>query len=228
MLLVLAAFLGGCDSKTPKVATAETPGPAANLREDAALLAGRGDYAAAEAKYREALKAQPDDVELRFGLASVLSQLDRREEAIVEFRWVVSHGRLGRPEVDSARRWLAEADAGAPGAAVASTTADPAAQGGVAGKLTWPGIPAEKTFGVRIVLEGDGGRKTVKSKLNGTYTVEGLTEGQYKLTGLAGPVRLWNDLPVTVSAGRHTTFDLGPGNASVSPSEFPVRAEARP
>ena len=226
VFLVAAALGAGCDGKAPKVASVVTPAPSTSAREEAALLASRGDYAGAERKYREALQAQPDDVELHFGLGSVLSQLDRRQDAIEEFRWVVANGRAGRPEVDSARRWLAEAQ---PGEAVsteqASATA-PEATGQLAGKLTWPGLPADKTFGIRIVLERDGetgARKIVRTKLNATYSVDGLSDGRYKLTGLAGPVRVWNELPVTVSAGRATTVDLTPANASVSPAEFPAR-----
>ena len=216
--------VAGCDSRAPKTVAAITPVAVTNLREEAALLAGRGDHQAAEAKYREALKALPDDVELHFGLGSVLSQLDRRDEAAEEFRWVLANGRPGRAEVDAARRWLAEAGLGGTSTLQSTATAEPEATSSVTGKLTWPGIPAEKTFGIRIVVEGEGSRKIVKSQLNGTYTVDGLPYGEYKLTGLAGPVRVWSDLPVTISAGKPTTFDLSPANAIVSAAEFPPRA----
>jgi hypothetical protein len=219
-----AVCAAGCDSRAPKVPTPTVPVAVDTLREDAALLASRGEYAAAEAKYREALRAQPDDVELHFGLGSVLTQLDRRPEAIEEFRWVVAHGRPGRPEVDAARRWLAEAGAGAPTTAAAPV--DPEASGRLVGTLTWPDVPPAKNFGIRVVVEREDGsqRKIVRTKLNGSYTVDGLPEGAYKVTGLAGPMRIWSDLPVTVSHGKPTTFDLTPANASVSPAEFPVRA----
>jgi hypothetical protein len=208
------------------VASSSAPAPAGSAREDAALLAARGDHAGAERKYREALTAHPDDLELHFGLASVLTQLDRRDEAIAEFRWVVANGRSGRPEVDTARRWLVDAGAAAPSSSPAPVAAAVEASGGIAGKLVWPGLPPEKTFGIRVVVErdGEGGmRKTVRTKLNGTYAVEGLTDGSYKLTGLAGPVRIWSDVPVTVSGGQKTTLDLSPANATVSAAEFPAR-----
>lgn len=226
LVLVVAAFVGACDSRTPKVATTEGPAPAGNLREEAAALAARGDYTAAERKYREALKAQPDDVELHFGLGSVLSQLDRRDDAAEEFRWVVKNGRPGRPEVDSARRWLAEAGDGAAPATVASAPADASTLGTVAGKLTWPGLPPEKEFGIRIFVVSaadENVRKTTRTKLNGTFSVGELPEGSYKLIGLAGPVRVWSDVPLTISPGRQTTLDLSPANAVVSATEFPAR-----
>jgi hypothetical protein len=230
--VVLALVLvgaAGCDGRTPAVRPAAAPVAAVNLREEAARLATRGDWVGAEAKYRAALAAQPDDVELRFGLASVLTQLDRRAEAIDEFRWVVTHGRPGRPEVDSARRWLAESGVGAPPPAAPTAAADPEHTGRLVGALTWPDLPASKNFGIRVVVErADGGeRKIVRSKLNGTYAVDGLADGAYRVTGLAGPVRVWSDLPVTVAAGSPTTFDLTPANASVSPTEFPVRSAAQ-
>jgi len=226
---VLVVCASGCDSRTPKAGLPAAPVAADSPREDAALLAARGDHAGAEAKYREALERETEEVELHFGRGSVLTQLDRRDEAIEEFRWVVAHGRAGRPEVDGARRWLAEAGAGAPVTAVEKAAADPENLGRLAGKLTWPDVPAAKTFGIRVVVErADGSdRKIVRSKLNDTYAVDGLPDGAYKVTGLAGPIRVWSDLPITVSAGRPTTLDLTPANASVSPTDFPVRTASK-
>jgi hypothetical protein len=226
-VLIVAALVTGCDGKAPKVAPPEAAAPVGNLREEAATLAARGDYTAAERKYREALKAQPDDVDLHFGFGSVLSQLDRREEAAEEFRWVVKNGRPGRPEVDSARRWLAESDAEAgTTTAKVESAADTTSMGTVAGKITWPNLPADKEFGIRVWVARDGDsniRKSARTKLNGTFTVADLPEGSYKLTGLAGPVRVWSDLPITVSPGRQTTVDLSPANAVVSATDFPAR-----
>jgi hypothetical protein len=98
--------------------------------------------------------------------------------------------------------------------------------GTVAGKLTWPGLPAEKEFGIRIVVASGGDsnvRRFARTKLNGTFSVGDLPEGTYTLTGLAGPLRIWSDLPVTVAAGRQTTVDLSPVNAVVSATDFPAR-----
>jgi hypothetical protein len=234
-VLLAVAVLGaevlvaGCDSRPPQVPrTAAPPVALGDPREEAARLAARGDFAAAERRYRQALTSEPDDVELHFGLGSVLSQLDRREAAAEEFRWVVAHGRPGRPEVDSARRWLAEAGDPAARATVSAAVApEPTSLGGVSGKLTWPNLPTNKEFGIRVVVERDGEgafHKSAKTKLNGTFSILGLPEGSYKLTGLAGPVRVWSDLPVTVTPGRETTVDLSPSNAILSATEFPARA----
>jgi hypothetical protein len=75
-----------------------------------------------------------------------------------------------------------------------------------------------------VIRDGDDRvRKFARTKLNGSFTVADLPEGAYKLTGLAGPVRIWSDVPITVSAGRQTTVDLSPANAVVSATEFPAR-----
>ena len=125
--LVLAS---GC-SRPPT-----TPAPAANMvsspREEGDLLARRGDHAGAVAKYREALRATPNDVALRFALGSALSQLDRHAETAEQFRWVVEHGAPGQPEVSMARQWLA------------------------APEPVWCGHPSRSTSGHRVARAGRG------------------------------------------------------------------------
>jgi hypothetical protein len=239
VVIALAAtglLTGGCgsDSATPPPTAAPAPVVSVgNPREEAAAFVARADYTAAEQKYREALARQPDDFDLHFGLASVLSQLDRRAEAIEEFRWVVANGRPGRPEVESARRWLAEAEA----LVAATTTASQLRQppppalrgqaetaGTVTGQVTWPGIPNDKSFAIRVIVEGSGGsRKVVRSKLNAPYTIENLPPGTYKLTAASGSMPIWKDVSVTVSSGEQTKLDLTPANAVVSPADFPSR-----
>ena len=63
----------------------------------------------------------------------------------------------------------------------------------------------------------------MRAKLNGTYTVDSLPPGTYKLTAPPEACRIWNDVPVTVSSGAQTRLDLTPANAVVSPAEFPAR-----
>jgi tetratricopeptide (TPR) repeat protein len=234
LVLVTAAVLaGGCgdagSSKAPVGAAPATP--ATDARAEAIALAGRGDYAAAEQKYREALQQQPDDFDLHYGLASVLSQLDKRGEALEEFRWVVANGRPGRAEVDLARRWLAEAEAVPPTIPSAASTraAQPppikgerGATGTITGKVVWPGLPTGKEYAIRIFVESEGvrGRKIVRSTLNGSYSVDELPAGSYKLMAAAGTVQMWKNLSVTVTAGQDTVLDLNPSNAAISPAEF--------
>ena len=235
VLTAIALVGGGCggNAGTPAPTASSAPAvQAGNPREEAAARAARGDYAAAEQKYREALEQQPDDFDLHYALASVLTHVDRRADAIEEFRWVVTNGRSGRPEVDSARRWLAEAKTTAPAASTINPTksptppplrGEPEATGTVSGKLTWPGIPDDKSLAIRLIVEGSSGRKIVRSKLNARYTVEDLPAGTYKLTAAFGTLPIWKDVSVTVRAGELTNLDLTPADAAVSPAEFPVR-----
>ncbi|MBM4439942.1 MAG: hypothetical protein FJ027_05955 [Candidatus Rokubacteria bacterium] len=214
--------VAACDSRAPQT-SAPAPAPASDPREDAVALAAKGEHAAAVVKYREALQREPDDVGLHFGLASSLSQLDRREETIAEFQWVVANGPPGSLEVATARQWLAGATGSEP------TRLDPAAvpTGTLSGKITWPGLPSEKEFGIRVMVHNGEGpnaiRKFARTKMNDSYAIADLPEGSYTVVGLAGPTRVWSDIPITITPGRPTVLDLTPANAVVSPNDFPPR-----
>ena len=60
---------------------------------------GRGDYTAAEVKYRQAVALESGNVAARYGLGAALSHLDRREDAISQFQWVLRLGGEGSPFV---------------------------------------------------------------------------------------------------------------------------------
>ncbi|MBI3030199.1 MAG: tetratricopeptide repeat protein [Candidatus Rokubacteria bacterium] len=80
------------------------PGP--NPAEEAAILAGRGDYEEAARLYSEALQAAPGDVSLWYALGVTLRHLRRLAEAGEAFEYVVRHGRPGSQEARLARLWL--------------------------------------------------------------------------------------------------------------------------
>lgn len=80
------------------------PGP--SPAEEAAILAGRGDYEEAARLYSEALQAAPGDVSLWYALAVTLRHLRRSTEAAEAFEYVVRHGRPGSQEARLARVWL--------------------------------------------------------------------------------------------------------------------------
>ena len=238
VLVLAAALASGCADSgrsattSSPAPTASTPAPSSDLCSDAAALAARGDHAGAERTYREALKQQPDDFDLHYGLAAVLSHLEKRAEAIEAFRWVVANGTPGRAEVGTARRWLAEA-AATPGAAStrsatrgvrpAPIRGEPGATGTITGTVTWPGLPEAKQFAIRVIVDRDGGtrgRRIVRAILNRTYTIDDLAPGNYMLMAAAGTVQMWKHVPVTVHTGRETVLDLSPTNAAITPAEF--------
>ena len=112
-LLVAAAFAlvlaGGCQQPQPPApaAGAPTKGPlTAQLKAEGDALMARGDYERAVVKYLAAVNQEPKDVSLRFALGVALSNLDRREETIEQFRFVAINGAPGSNEVKLAREWL--------------------------------------------------------------------------------------------------------------------------
>ncbi len=247
VILALAVAAAGCargvdDAPAASVATM-TIAESDNPRMDAAAAAAREDYAAAEAYYRQALARDPDDALLHFGLGSVLSHLDRGHDAADELRRVLALGRPGVPEVDAARAWLGESahptvahDTTAGDAAVSDASSDDARvhatavdgsqmpSGTLQGRITWPGIPRERRFAIRIVLrpdETDAPPAVVRGALNASFRRE-LPEGTYTLSAHAGPLRLWGDVRVTIAAGREAVVDLTPANSLVSPTDFPI------
>ena len=109
-LLLASPLLVACGGPSPARPSAPVAAVAPAAGEAPDALAARGEYAAAAERYRAGLRARPDDLMLHFALGSVLSYLDEPEETRAEFRWVVAHGSPGRPEVATARQWLAAAE----------------------------------------------------------------------------------------------------------------------
>ena len=107
LLIGLLALLAGCQSPARPVQS--------SALEDGAVRAARalaeGRYTDALELYRQALADAPGKVGLHYGLGVASSYLDRRDDAVREFRWVVQYGPQTAPEVAAARRWLIRAGA---------------------------------------------------------------------------------------------------------------------
>jgi hypothetical protein len=230
-----AATLGGCRDvppATPKTLAAE---PAGDPRAEGDAAAARGDWPTAVARYREALPRTPDDLLLRFSLASALSHVDRTADAIEHFVWVVEHGEPSRVEVSSARQWLRDVGAlpAAPattqtaqaGAATDAAAQTPAASGTLAGKTAWPGVDRHMPLRLRLrgqTEETKDARDRLTIPLGKPFTFPKVKAGEYRLVGETGGVALW-DVPITVEADKTTTVDLSPANSSVPAAGFPPR-----
>src|SRR5437660_8404281 len=206
--LLAAELVSGCSGPRTSPALTSTPAavaPSPRQEGDAAL--SRGDYAAAVAKYREALRVTPDDLKLRFALGSALSHLDRRDETIEQFRWVVEHR---APEIAIAREWLAAvervSDAGAshgrremtvssvPGAEAQPA---PAGVGSIKGTTVWPGVSPE-IQNVQLERRFNGDDASTKGHsvrlhigLGRPYRMSGLPPGAYRVVGRSAGVKLW-------------------------------------
>jgi tetratricopeptide repeat protein len=238
--LVGLALASGCS------APPTTPAPAASValspspREEGDLLARRGDYAGAVAKYQEAVRAAPNDVALRFALGSALSQLDRHAETTEQFRWVVQHGAPGQQEVVMARQWLAapQRGSGAGSSGRQALTVSPATGaegqpaspgvGSIKGKTAWPGVdPDAKNVSLELRFSGDDPATTGKNYrlhigLGRPYTMSDLPAGAYRVVGRSGGTKLW-ETKVVVGAGTETALDLTDANSAVGPKDFPPR-----
>jgi tetratricopeptide (TPR) repeat protein len=107
VVIGLFALLAGCQSPSRPVQS--------SVPEDSGARAARalaeGRYADALGLYREALAEAPGKVALHYGIGVASSYLDRRDDAVRAFRWVVQYGPQTAPEVTAARQWLVRAGA---------------------------------------------------------------------------------------------------------------------
>src|SRR5260370_21160675 len=116
--LVGLVILAACQS--PSTPARSTSSDTTEVLAARALAAGR--YTDAALLYREALGEASGKMELHYGLAVASSYLDRRDDAIREFRWVVQYGSPKAAEVDASRQWLIRSGSLPP----AAYTANPA------------------------------------------------------------------------------------------------------
>ena len=245
LCLVAAVGAAGCQQaptaprKTTPIHTIGTR--TSHLVSEGDALAAKEDWAGAALKYQAALNDAPNDTGIRFALASALTHLDRRDEAIDHFRMVVTRGRPGSPEVRMAREWLASAaalDGSLPSAAPAASDNAPtvapqlaptmnASTGRVLGKLEFQNInPRERRTLVQISVSGeDTANRDVKKmradfKIGRGYEFNQLPPGTYSLLAEAGGTRMWEQR-LTVEANKATVLDLTDNNAIAPPNFIP-------
>ncbi|OGL01896.1 MAG: hypothetical protein A3E31_10585 [Candidatus Rokubacteria bacterium RIFCSPHIGHO2_12_FULL_73_22] len=239
--LVVAAALtlalaGGCQPSQPPApaASAPTKGPlTAQLKAEGDALMARGDFEKAVVKYLAAVNQEPKDVSLRFALGVALSNLDRRDETIEQFRFVASNGAAGSDEVRLARDWLAKAgalDGSVPEPRQASkpepATASGPPRGKLLGKLTWGGIdPRDHLVRVTVAISGEDDTNRdvhlqgTNFKLGWGYDFKNVPPGSYRITAESAGTRMW-ELKVSVAPGKDTVLDLTEANSLVTPKDF--------
>ena len=236
IVAVVAALVLGCQQSRPTNPLAPPMGPAVRtLKEEGDQLARSHNWAGAATRYQTALNRESSNLELRLAFGITLSHLDRREETVEQFKWVVNHSQPGTPEFVMARTWLVEAGeleavrstsaAAATDAPSASIEATP--RGGVRGMTSWPGVtPRERLVPLRITLTGeDRENRDVtlgrRFRLGEPYRLADARPGKYRLRAVAidQNVELW-DKQVVVEAGKETALDLSASDSSVSPREF--------
>ena len=222
---VILVFRGGGTAPVEPRPLASAP----RLVLEADQLAALGQYGEAADKYRAAVERDPDSASLRFALGTALSHVGRQEETVEQFRWVVTRGAPGSPEVEVARRWLTNAGVLAREVSFAPPTgsdqeaspqaaapAPPARQGSVAvgtvkGRTELRGQPREI---ILVLGSTDDAKKnmafTKTVKLGEPFQFDNVPPGAYRLTVeySESDTSLW-DLEVTVAPGKDTVLNLG-------------------
>lgn len=239
LLAAITCLVVACQQAPPPEPPKPVKSPAVVLREEGDGLAAKGDYAGAVAKYQAAVGLEPEDVGARFALGSAFSYLNRRPDAIVQFKFVVARAAPSSQEYQLARQWLvsvgelrAESATEASGEAKADPAAPAAAQGPsttLRGELQWKGVEmGRRRIPVRLTLTGeDTETRTVKlvrvTRIAERYSFPNIPPGSYRLVGLALEPRetpLW-DVKVNVEKDKETVLVLSGANSSTSESSFP-------
>ncbi len=186
------------------------------LRADGVAALEKGRYENALRAFTEALSRLPDDVGLHYLLAVTYSHLDRKDDAILAFRYVVQHGKPASDEVQAATRWLAGVGI-AIGRAEPVPTPDPPEilTASLEGKVVWKLEPDRAMPRLQLQLEGisantQGKRYGIFAHFNGLYAFPKVRPGDYRLRAQIAYTRIW-EMDVTV--GDKTVLDLTQDNA---------------
>ena len=232
---VLAAVLvAGCGQAPPVAPSPPRTELAPSfdaLRADGDARLAAKDWAGAALAYDQALVYQPSSVPVRYGRAIALSHLDRRDEAVTAFLWLVDNAPLTSEASRVARQWLVSAGVRTapapklpvPQPAVAEGT-DAASPGGrVYGKTQWTELErGAQHLTLQILMQGDealteGRYYGTRVRLNQPYEIKGIAPGRYRLSAQVGAIRLW-DTKITVGGGNPTVLDLTPAISIASPN----------
>jgi hypothetical protein len=206
------------EAEAPVELVEPPPEPASvSPREQAEALFIRGDLEGAWKIYYDALRVEPDDLGLWYGLGRTLSRLNRRKETQEIFEYVVSCGDPDSEEVKHARQWLVRAgllvEPAAP-AVPAAPRSRTEAWATVRGKVTWgKPEPPREVFLVVQGLDKDGPRLHARVPFGQSYRFDRLPAGAYHLIGGAETEWLW-DLRVTVEADQELVLDLSRHNST--------------
>jgi hypothetical protein len=224
VVMVLALAIG-CSSPPPS-----RPGPTVrDVPGEAMAAMERGEWARAADLLREALAQDPARASLHYQLALTATHLDRRDEAIREFRWVLANVASELPEAVEARRWLTEAGVLAravetPVVPSTEITEETPGTSGVQGRVVWAdGRPPAR---LQIFLKGTpktgnaGLQWVMRTDDSGWFEFKRIPAGTYMLTDRVAGEPTWR-LRVPLAAGAIATIDLGEANSARIRDDFP-------
>jgi len=228
-LVILIALLAACQSPSRPASPRATEDAATQAAH--ALSAGR--YEEAIALYRQALAESPEKVGLHYGFGVASSYLERRDDAIREFRWVVQYGPQRAPEVDAARQWLIRAGALLPGPSVTPTSSQPeqerrAGNASLVGHAVYAeaGQTPQPMPRLQLFLVGQPNSPTKEERYNlrtdenGNFKFPDVMPGPYKLTNRVAGQPIWR-LRVEVKPSETKILELTPSNSLAAQDDFP-------
>ena len=239
VLLAAALLLSAACQQAPvsHPPAANTLSPAEQLKAEGDAFMAKGDYVDAVEKYRQAADLDSTAIGPRFALGTAYSFLDKRAEAIVQFRWVLGHADAASTEYQEAYRWLTRV-----GALVAPTTVadasqkdlerpvDPSTVGRLVGKTEWPGVsPQRRLITGTLSLVGDEPvtqdvKRSRAFRLGDAYEFKDVPAGRYRVVAVIDETTVWDE-KVTVDTGKDTNLMLSQSTSPVPAGKFAASAE---
>jgi tetratricopeptide (TPR) repeat protein len=234
VLIGLLALLAGCQAPS-RPAQSSAPADPATLAAGA-LAAGR--YADARKLYRQALADAPGKVALHYGLGVANSHLDRRDDAVREFRWVLQYGPQTDPEVAAARQWLIRAGA-LPSTSLNTPAPSRSTEERQAGNASLEGRAIFAEAGqapkpmarLQLFLVPESPtqkeRYHLRTDEEGNFKFSDVVPGPYKLIDRVAGQPIWR-LRVEFKPSETKVLELTPANSLAMQDDFPERqAQAR-
>jgi hypothetical protein len=233
LVLAAAVLLAACQqAPVSHPPASNTVSPTEHLKVEGDAFMARADYINAVEKYRQAADLDPAAIGPRFGLGTAYSFLEKRPEAIAQFRWVLARADAGSTEYQEAHRWLARVGA-LPTPVVAADTArrdqafpaDPSTLGRLVGKTEWPEVtPQRQLITGSLSLIGDEPvthdvRRTRAFRLGDGYEFKDVPAGRYRVVAVVDETTIWDE-KVTVAAGKDTSLTLSQATSPVPASKF--------
>ena len=212
--------------------------PVDRLKAEGDAFLAKSDYPNAIEKYRQAVDLDSSAVGPHFGLGTAYSFVDKRPEAIVQFRWVLARADGSSTEYQEAYRWLSRVGA-LPAPVVASDasqkdqskpTVDPSTVGRLVGKTEWPGVtPQRRMVSGTMSLVGDEPvtqdvKRQRAFRLGDAYEFRDLPAGRYRVVAVVDGTTVWDE-KVNVEAGKDANLTLGQATSPVPVEKFAPAAE---
>jgi hypothetical protein len=163
--------------------------------------------------------------------------MEKRPEAIVQFRWVLSRADAASSEYQEAQRWLIRVGAMAPPTAVAvadqkgeARLLDPSTVGRLVGRTEWPGVtPQRRMLSGTMSLIGDEPvtqdvKRNRAFRLGDGYEFKDVPAGRYRVVAVIDGTTVWDE-KVTVETGKDTSLTLSQSTSPVPAGKLALPAD---